>query len=617
MLIRRGKRGIIREWRLKMAVQTFFLATGGCTTNDSLHFVNKSTEGDAIRYFWDFGDGHTSTERSPSHLYTPTGGFPNSFEVSLTVKNTNTEKTATFKRDIFIYKNLSLTLPNDTFLFCSNQFQLKATSNFTPKNIHWFSSMRIYDESSLTPYINNIPNQGAYAYLTVQSQNCIFKDSVFVINRRPQLYRRDFEICDNETLVLGTRIDTFHIYRWSSGDTTDQIEISKSGNYGLSFGYREDCLITDSFFVTEKLSPKVVAISDPVCIGDILEVEPTTPGHHSFTWQHEFNTHPTTVAIDTGWYYIKTDLGLCSNIDSFYIDPATFMHPNLFDTSICQDEIQLKINLNDAFYKWNTGERTQQIRVTEPGKYSVTVNKDNCLMKQKVTVRRSDLMDFKIADVIICDSSEKRITLDSSYQIRWYDGSTSFQKTFTEFGTYPVEIMDHQCTLKTNVTIRETHNLNDHLGLDTAVCLPVKIPLLFTHSYDSIWWSTGETGIPVVNIKDTGLFWVKIVRNGCLGMDSIHIDSLTCLQNIHVPNAFTPQGKNPIFLPKGVNLAEFEMKIYNRWSHLLFTSDDIHKGWDGTHHNKDCPPNTYVYLINYKTTFGKLHFVSGRFNLIR
>ncbi len=48
------------------------------TTIDSMgyiFFVNNSTLGSAGVYFWDFGDGFTSTQYNPSHIYDSTGTF--------------------------------------------------------------------------------------------------------------------------------------------------------------------------------------------------------------------------------------------------------------------------------------------------------------------------------------------------------------------------------------------------------------------------------------------------------------------------------------------------------------------------------------------------------------
>ena len=69
-----------------------------------------------------------------------------------------------------------------------------------------------------------------------------------------------------------------------------------------------------------------------------------------------------------------------------------------------------------------------------------------------------------------------------------------------------------------------------------------------------------------------------------------------------VPDAFTPNGLNPIFRPQLLTSSnsKFNMKIYNRWGKLVFETDDEFQGWDGK--DKDnglvCPPGAYIYLIN-------------------
>ena len=43
----------------------------------------------------------------------------------------------------------------------------------------------------------------------------------------------------------------------------------------------------------------------------------------------------------------------------------------------------------------------------------------------------------------------------------------------------------------------------------------------------------------------------------------------------------------------------FRMLIYNRWGEKLFESNDISIGWDGRKNGKECPGDSYVYVISY------------------
>jgi gliding motility-associated-like protein len=90
---------------------------------------------------------------------------------------------------------------------------------------------------------------------------------------------------------------------------------------------------------------------------------------------------------------------------------------------------------------------------------------------------------------------------------------------------------------------------------------------------------------------------------------------------IYVPNAFTPNGDgiNDIFYAKGYYLDKFEMNIFDRWGELVFTSNDIHKGWDGNVKGKGVvSENTvYVWKITTVDTQKRRKELTGHVTLIK
>ncbi len=54
---------------------------------------------------------------------------------------------------------------------------------------------------------------------------------------------------------------------------------------------------------------------------------------------------------------------------------------------------------------------------------------------------------------------------------------------------------------------------------------------------------------------------------------------------VYIPNAFTPGGLNPIFLPvvSFADVYSYEMTIFDRWGQPIFVTKDLAEGWDGTH----------------------------------
>lgn len=88
---------------------------------------------------------------------------------------------------------------------------------------------------------------------------------------------------------------------------------------------------------------------------------------------------------------------------------------------------------------------------------------------------------------------------------------------------------------------------------------------------------------------------------------------------IYVPNAFRPGGQleNRTFYPKGMYISVFNMKIYDRWGALVYTTDSMEKGWDGTFHGEPAPGGVYIYKIEYRGVDKDFEELSGSFLLLR
>jgi gliding motility-associated-like protein len=70
-----------------------------------------------------------------------------------------------------------------------------------------------------------------------------------------------------------------------------------------------------------------------------------------------------------------------------------------------------------------------------------------------------------------------------------------------------------------------------------------------------------------------------------------------CNTTIYIPNIFSPNndGQNDKLFVKGQAIESLHFLIYNRWGNLVFESNDINQGWDGTQYGKPCDVGVYVY----------------------
>ena len=66
------------------------------------------------------------------------------------------------------------------------------------------------------------------------------------------------------------------------------------------------------------------------------------------------------------------------------------------------------------------------------------------------------------------------------------------------------------------------------------------------------------------------------------------------------------------------NVTNFKLQVYDLWGGIVFETDDIQKGWNGSVHGTKQANGLYVWMIKYKTvTEPKEQLIKGTVMLIR
>jgi gliding motility-associated-like protein len=87
-----------------------------------------------------------------------------------------------------------------------------------------------------------------------------------------------------------------------------------------------------------------------------------------------------------------------------------------------------------------------------------------------------------------------------------------------------------------------------------------------------------------------------------------------------MPNAFKPNStNNNTFKPVAtfVEPSSFNMQIYNRWGQLIFETDNMLNGWDGTINKLPAPAGVYAWVVNYSSLLKKHYTRRGFVTLVR
>jgi hypothetical protein len=138
--------------------------------------------------------------------------------------------------------------------------------------------------------------------------------------------------------------------------------------------------------------------------------------------------------------------------------------------------------------------------------------------------------------------------------------------------------------------------------------------LLEDHSIDALdyLWDFGDgyelwdDYPPIIHVyEEDGEYVVSLIvwnEHGC--PDTTWIDYKFMFNTLFIPNALAPGSNDPevkVFQPKGKNLDEYYIAIYDSWGNTLWESDKLDKdgrpaeSWDGTYNGSLLPTDVYIW----------------------
>jgi gliding motility-associated-like protein len=412
--------------------------------------------------------------------------------------------------------------------------------------------------------------------------------------------------------VTVTAIGGTSPYQYSLNGTTFQSSNVLAANVGT---YSNVTVKDNNGCIAVVAAPQVVLLNDnmvnnilgndtTVCEGSSVTLQPLTNGlapTPTFSWTGpngytSTSATPSVSPADTAKYYVTETWGLCSRMDSIVVNVKMKPVANAgLDTTICYG--------TQAFL------HATHTRASGAVAYLWTP-----------------------ADLVQRADTANTFT-DSLF-------STPLQ-------VFKVEVSDlYGCNFKVydeiNVNIRPQVGL--FAGHDTVAGLGV--PMLFNgvdvngsgvNNWE--WAVLAGTGVqfsspyvqsPTVvfnNYATTGYVWENSdtialygrTPEGCWGSDTIVVRVIKGPE-YYMPSVFTPNGNglNDRYRPVNVNIKQLDFfRIYNRWGELVFSSNRLEDGWDGTYKGKPQPVGTYIWQIRAVTIGGTVITKQGTVVLLR
>ncbi|MGD1958489.1 MAG: PKD domain-containing protein [Fulvivirga sp.] len=282
-----------------------------------INFENSSI--DASDYFWDFGDGSSSTVKNPFHIYSAVGEF----DVTLIATN------ETGCSDTLTYKDLvSATGPQTKFSLSHSVVCHKDTIQFQDLSAsatqwNWFFGDGNSSTEKNPSHVYNSPGSYSVSLLASDTLGCEqrFKfDSIYVHPvPKAQFQIKDFTECLPVALDITNSSSNLQNekYLWDFGDgrSSDKFEpeviYNTPGRYDLSMIVTNENICSDKVIFERKIvvydtanltEPKVFRLS--VENNTKIRVEFKPYGYNNFNynlvWRKE-GDEPNFIAFDTLW----------------------------------------------------------------------------------------------------------------------------------------------------------------------------------------------------------------------------------------------------------------------------------------------------------------------------
>tara|TARA_B100000902_G_scaffold392929_1_gene446197 strand:+ start:39777 stop:44912 length:5136 start_codon:yes stop_codon:yes gene_type:complete len=563
---------------------------------DTTGTVSLQINGGVPPYILDWGQTDTNALYAGYHIY-----------------NVIDSQLCRFTDSILVYQNDSLEITsNITNVKCvgehtgSIEIQISQNSGTPPYTYIWSGTNNFYSNNE---DIYNLPS-GNYNVIISDNNQCL-KTLDFTITQPPQLIQNTnitmsnysgYNVrCKGENsawikLDLSGGYPPFEIL-WNNGNNSDSIYDLYAGNYSV--------LVTDSLGCSENFSFNLN--EPPTSVEGSIQTTSDYNGFHvscfgysdgslsasgnngvspyTYMWSN-FKTTSNISSLESGYYEVFVyDNNLCFDIDSItIISPSQLTHeiityPDTCSKSVGSAEINVTGGIVPYVTEWSNGLNGLIVNDFNSGKYDFQIIDDNgCVIFDTILVEnlRSPEAEFEIYPY------RKRLLDQKNEPFYFVDYSEAFWSTINQWNW----------------------SFGDGFFDDDS---------LVSHIYQD----TGEYTV----------FLEIITKDNCVDTISkkVKIDEYS----FYIPNSFMPSSKyseNRVFRGYGIGVEKYKLSIFSRWGSLIFSTEDVNIGWDGTYSqsttnsfNKNdlCPGGIYTYSVYVKNIYGEEFKYEGQLRLLR
>jgi gliding motility-associated-like protein len=464
-------------------------------------------------------------------------------------------------------------------------------------------------------------------------------------------------ICEGVTLNLTSSGGTSYSWNGPNSFTNltqnpsiSSVPIVSAGTYTVTVTGTGSCTSTAQTTVIVNSLPIPSINGDTVlCPGENTTL--TASGGVSYVWSNGslLATNDVSPVVSTTYIVTVTNQAGCSQTTSVFVSRVTNPVISLIDSIIetCSaSNGSLQVTVTDGtqpyHYNWNNGGGdVPMIDSLSSSIYTVTVTDDaGCSVFQAIPLSNSPSPTLTIVNIIDdhCFKGIGSATViatggTGSYAYSWNTQPEQFNTNATSVvsGTYVAKVNDGNCTDSVEVIVGNIPGPTAEFDSDKDSALVSNSIIRFINESiggTSYSWNFGdgeqslqENPLHFYVNSQNYIVTLEVVDDfGCSDTAS-HVISIFDDIYILIPNTFTPDGDglNDVFKPVGVgySLNGYELNVYNRWGQLVFHTNDINEGWDGTVKGELVTfKSVFVYKIEVCGLLGKAYIYTGHITVL-
>ncbi len=641
---------------------------------DGVNFLNTSTG--AVSYFWNFGDGSTSTAFSPWHTYTTAG----TYTVYLAVTDVHgCRDTDVLVNYITSTKVIASFTMSDTFAVCP-----PLTVNFTNTSIgagtyNWdlgngavstlpnpsnmyidsgFYYVKLIASNSYGCSDTAIQRVVIYGYAGALSYTPLTGCVPLLVHFKAKITNVSSIIWDFSDGVTSSPslTDTIdHLYTVAGAYVPKLILSDKTGCQNSSPGL--DTIKVDEMYAGFTTVPSPVCINVPILYKDTSHSYFSTLTYNFWTFSNGDTStgnmipavypvagaYPVSLFVIDGWGCedsLKTSVMV-------YPPPVITVSP---DTIVCLTDAATLTGYGGVSYTWVPAGTLSCANcnptLASPAvitSYTVTgTDIHGCVNTDSVTVFLKTLtVSHATGDTDICRNTVVQLHDSGGTTYFWQPSGGLSDPRIANPLAYPTVTTDYRviarlgsCIPDTGYVLVTIHDVPSvDAGPDQRVLEGTLTQLHATGTQiDKISWGESPTlscdscFSPVAsNTVTTTYVVVASTLFGCKDTDSVTIRIYCGNGQIFMPNTFTPNGdgENDVYYPRGKGISIIKsFRIYNRWGQLLFERSDIRmndagNAWDGSYLGGEPRPDVYVWVVDAVCESGEPINLKGDVTIIR